>query len=113
MKQLFWIIPIFFVLSATAQNDSTSSFDPDKLEHKGDEMVLSGLIFQFDKAAFMPESYPILDSLAEFLAENPTLLVEISYHSDCRASQYCCSKLTQKRADAIYDYLLEKGISAD
>jgi peptidoglycan-associated lipoprotein len=47
------------------------------------------------------------------LEENPTLKFELGSHTDARGNDEYNLKLSQKRADAVVEYLIQKGISAE
>jgi len=55
-------------------------------------------------------SYDSLDYLYQILIDNPTLIVEIQNHTDCRGKPQYSTRLSQKRAQACVDYLVSKGI---
>lgn len=57
-----------------------------------------------------PEYYKPLDSIYDFLAANPHISIEIGSHTDTRASDLYNLTLSKKRAESLYDYLMEKGI---
>jgi len=67
---------------------------------------------KFDLARWQiqPQSLTFLNSYAQFLKSNPKLIIEVQMHSDGRGSKYRSSCLTCKRADAIVNYLVEKGV---
>lgn len=54
-----------------------------------------------------------LDYLYNTLIENPTIVIELQAHTDCRGSDSYNKKLSQKRAQSCVDYLVSKGIPAD
>ncbi len=54
-----------------------------------------------------------LDQLAERLKVNPTLLVELAVHDDARGDADARMKLTQRRAQAVVDHLVSKGVPKD
>lgn len=60
---------------------------------------------------FTPEWHIVLDSLVDFLEDNPHLTIEISLHTDFRGSKEFNQQLAQKRAELLVDYLKKKGIS--
>lgn len=54
-----------------------------------------------------------LDYLYKTLMENPTIVIELQAHTDCRGSDSYNKKLSQARAQSCVDYLISKGIPAD
>ncbi len=71
------------------------------------------LTFELNKATFKAESYPHLDSLAEFLSRNKNLTIEVQNHCDSRYSDKMSMCWTCARAQAIVDYLVSKGITKE
>ena len=72
--------------------------------------VLVGVNFEFDKATLLPEAYPILEHAYETLKENPEMKVEIQGHTDSKGSEKYNEKLSQERAQTVYNYLVDEGI---
>jgi len=56
------------------------------------------------------KSYAVLNEFAEFLKTNPTVKVEIRGHTDNIGSAQTNITLSNRRAQAVYDYLLSKGV---
>jgi peptidoglycan-associated lipoprotein len=52
-----------------------------------------------------------LDFLYTTLTENPTIVIELSAHTDSRGSDQANEVLSQKRAQTCVDYLVQKGIN--
>ncbi len=71
---------------------------------------LFGVNFDFDKYNLLPETYPILDHAADVLNEFSKLDVVIIGNTDNMGSNEYNLKLSKKRADAVLNYLLQKGI---
>lgn len=70
--------------------------------------------YEFEKGE-SKVAYPTtreLDKLAQRLVKNPTLKIEIGSHTDSRGDDKANLALTQKRADAIADYLVSKGVES-
>lgn len=65
--------------------------------------------FDTDKAIIKDEFKPRVESFAKFLKEN-AYDVEIQGHTDDKASDAYNQKLSQKRANAIKEYLVKQGI---
>jgi OOP family OmpA-OmpF porin len=54
-----------------------------------------------------------VNEFVKFLKENPAYKAEIEGYTDNRGSKQYNIKLSEKRAKAVYDYLIKSGISAD
>ena len=73
---------------------------------------LKGVNFDFDKSTLRPDAVAILSEAAEILKRYPDLRVEVAGHTDlCGADAYNQS-LSQRRAQAVYDYLTSNGVDA-
>ncbi|HKW14746.1 MAG TPA: OmpA family protein, partial [Candidatus Krumholzibacteria bacterium] len=75
-------------------------------------IVLEGVHFQSSKAILLPESSEILDRVAEGLIAHPDVKVEVGGHTDSDGPAATNLKLSSKRADAVRDYLIKKGVPA-
>ena len=78
----------------------------------GTRSVLRNIYFNFDKATFKDESYNELNKLESMMSENTGLEIEISGHTDNIGSAAYNKDLSQRRANAVKDYLVQKGIDA-
>ncbi len=74
---------------------------------------VENIFFDLDKANLRPESMVALDKLVETLNDNPTIVIELGSHTDARASDSYNIDLSNRRAQSVVDYLIEKGISKD
>jgi outer membrane protein OmpA-like peptidoglycan-associated protein len=79
----------------------------------GSKVVLRNIFFDFDKATLRKESTAELENLLEIMQEMPKLKIEISGHTDSKGSAEYNKTLSAKRAKAVVDYLIAKGIAAD
>jgi len=77
------------------------------------ELSNSNVFYDFDKWDLRPEAMVSLDRLIETLADNPNITIELMSHTDARASDEYNIDLSQKRAQAVVDYLIERGIPSD
>ena len=75
-------------------------------------LVLEGVNFNYDKSTLRPEDIAIIDQNAAGLKEWGDIDVEVSGHTDSRGSDKYNMGLSLRRADAVRDYLITKGISA-
>ncbi len=68
------------------------------------------IFYDFNKWELKPESTAALDMLIETLNDNPSIIIELGSHTDSRGGLEYNYKLSQNRAQAAVDYLIEKGI---
>lgn len=73
--------------------------------------VISGVNFDTAKWDIKSASYLYLDEVATILKNNPELKVEIQGHTDNRGSAEYNQKLSERRANAVMEYLVGKDIS--
>lgn len=76
----------------------------------GTSSVLRNIYFDYDRASFKTESYGELNKLEKMLRDNPQIRIEISGHTDSYGHWKYNRTLSQKRAEAVKDYLTKKGI---
>jgi outer membrane protein OmpA-like peptidoglycan-associated protein len=74
--------------------------------------ILRNIYYDYDKATFKTESYTELNKLEAMLRQNQSVSVEIGGHTDAYGKWDYNRNLSQKRAEAVKDYLLKKGIDA-
>jgi peptidoglycan-associated lipoprotein len=74
---------------------------------------LPNIFYDFAKWDLRPESMVALDKLVETLNDNPNITIELMSHTDSRGSDADNLILSQKRAQSVVDYLIQKGIAAD
>ena len=87
---------------------------PDKglvVERKGRIEILQKIYFETNKFTIKSESFAVLDAVAVTMKQSPgILLVEIQGHADERDSHEHNQQLTDGRAKAVRDYLIQKGV---
>jgi outer membrane protein OmpA-like peptidoglycan-associated protein len=74
---------------------------------------LGSVHFDFDKAAIRPSEARILDKHAEWLKANSGVTVGIDAGTDPRGSVVYNKRLSERRAKAVKDYLVARGVAAD
>ncbi len=75
-------------------------------------VVLQGVNFEFDKDILIADSRQILDRVAASLLAHPDVKVEVGGHCDSDGSDEYNLKLSDRRAKAVRDYLVSKGVPA-
>ncbi len=73
---------------------------------------LRGVNFDFDKSVLRPDAVAILSEAVEILKRYPELRVEVAGHTDSVGTEPYNQKLSERRAQAVYDYLTGNGIDA-
>jgi OOP family OmpA-OmpF porin len=71
---------------------------------------LRGVTFAYDTAELSGEATAVLDEAVEILKRHPGLTVEVAGHTDARGAAEYNQRLSERRAQAVYDYLVEHGI---
>jgi outer membrane protein OmpA-like peptidoglycan-associated protein len=78
----------------------------------GKATVLDNIFFETDSFSLKSESKPQLSEVVTFLKNNPGWIVEIGGHTDNKGSESYNNQLSEKRAAAVVNYLVERGIPA-
>ena len=73
-------------------------------------VLIDNIFYDFDKATLRPESMASLDELIKLLNENPNVTIELSAHCDYRGPAAYNKDLSQRRAEAVVEYLIAHGI---
>lgn len=85
--------------------------DADGCTRKG-SITLEGVSFELNSAELTAASRPVLDRLAADLKKYPRLRVEVQGHTDSSGSDEYNLKLSERRAQAVRDYLIAHGVAA-
>ncbi|PLX05495.1 MAG: hypothetical protein C0594_07200 [Marinilabiliales bacterium] len=80
---------------------------------ENETVILKNIFFETDSFTLKPESKSELEVLIQFLNENPALSIEIGGHTDNTGSKEYNKELSEKRAESVYNYLLDNGISKE
>jgi len=80
---------------------------------KGGKINLRGIKFDSGKSTIMPESYYVLDEAVKLLKDNPKVRIEVQGHTDSVGSSSSNMSLSQYRAEAVRNYLIQHGIESE
>lgn len=90
------------------------------VEEGGLGKVKQGDVYSFTNVYFETNKWDIsnvasteLDNLVEIMKKNPTLKIEVAGHTDDRGTDSYNNWLSNKRAIAVKDYLIRKGVNAN
>jgi outer membrane protein OmpA-like peptidoglycan-associated protein len=82
-----------------------------KLE-KEEKIILRGINFATGSAVIPPSEYPVLDQVVQVLKANEKVRVEIGGHTDSVGSETYNQGLSERRAQSVRNYLIQRGIVA-
>jgi len=78
-----------------------------------ERIVLRGVHFSFNKYDIRPESEPILEAAAVVIRKHQNLRVEVNGYCDIIGSESYNLVLSQKRAEAVRNFLVQQGVPPD
>ena len=79
---------------------------------KDENINLKGVTFETGSNRLTAQSLPILDEAAKTLTRYPDLKIEVSGYTDNVGNADKNKTLSQSRADAVREYLVNKGVKA-
>ncbi|HZI24315.1 MAG TPA: OmpA family protein, partial [Chryseolinea sp.] len=79
----------------------------------GSMAILNNIFFDLDKYDLKSKSIPELQKIIRFMQENPQIKVEVSGHTDNLGQPAYNKQLSEKRAQSVYNYLVQQGIDKD
>lgn len=103
------------VYSIKLQDSTPKESLPDENIVVGNSIILENIIFYGNSDKFLPESYPALKELLDVMLKYATLKIEIQGHICCEGrdpSEFTGKPLSISRAEAVYNYLIDKGIDS-
>jgi len=114
--------PVEVVVEKVVILDSDGDGVPDNLDKcpgtpKGAKVdkdgcwVIGNVLFDFDKSNIKAQYYHLLDEVAAVFVQNPGLRVRIEGHTDNIGTAAYNLKLSLRRANAVMQYLIKKGIA--
>ena len=98
--------------SASSSAASSSSASAEKTPAEKLAQVGDTVNFDFDSAELTVSARSTLNRQTAFLSSNPDLMIVIEGHADERGTREYNLALGERRASAVRDYLVAKGINA-
>lgn len=78
-----------------------------------DNFVFEPIYFDYDKAEIRPEHYQYLNSMIRVIKGHTDLRVLVTGHTDSDGSDKYNDELSKRRAQAIVDYFVARGLKED
>jgi outer membrane protein OmpA-like peptidoglycan-associated protein len=75
--------------------------------------ITEKIAFRTGKAIIKIDSYPVLDEIATVLKSNPEFNIVVEGHTDSVGSASANRKLSMKRAEAVREYIISRGIKGE
>jgi len=98
--------------AASSSSSSSSSAAAEKTPAEKLAQVGDTVNFDFDSAELTVSARSTLNRQAAFLSVNPDLMIVIEGHADERGTREYNLALGERRATAVRDYLVAKGINS-
>lgn len=101
-------------IAGLINNNGCPKVEEIKIDKKAQEVftrAMSGIQFESGKDVIKKTSYGILDNVVSVLKANPTWKTNIDGHTDNAGNHDANVVLSQKRAEAVKKYLLDKGVT--
>ena len=73
-------------------------------------ILIENIYYDYDKWFIREDAQPSLNNLVKVMEDNPNIVIELSSHTDSRASGRYNLVLSDKRAHAAVEYIISKGI---
>ncbi len=71
------------------------------------------ILFETGKSSFQKATYPVLNSIVSILKEYPGAKFSIEGHTDSTGGKALNQRLSEERAAAVKDFLIENGVEAN
>jgi len=84
----------------------------DKLQQDG-KIVSNGIRFESGKSTIKPESMGVINEIYELMEEHPDVKFSVEGHTDNVGDEDYNQKLSEQRAEAVVNKLIEMGLSKD
>ena len=87
-------------------------FEGTKIE-VGAVIELKNIYYDFDQYYIRDDAKDDLDNIVRLMHQYPSMVIELSSHTDARATDKYNEKLSQNRANAAVDYIISRGIARE
>lgn len=102
-------VDLYFTYANEEHNQTEKLSKKVNTANVGEKINIKNLNFKGGSAVFKPHSIPVLRELIETMKSNPNLKIEIQGHICCYDGSQP-DDVSEKRALAVYNYLIKSGI---
>lgn len=112
-KFSYKIVPAdIHLLSEMNDGDVEMTFSKQQNTNNTEIVIQDFVYFGLNSFQVSGESKPVLDKIAKIISENTSYKMDIISHTDCRGDKIDNQKLSEKRSEAVLNYLVTKNIEA-
>lgn len=86
--------------------------EPKKKVTAGEVVTMQNIFFATGESEILQQSYNELYKLRKILESNPEMRIELRGHTDNQGTVVFNQRLSESRAQAVAEYLMEKGIDS-
>ena len=101
------------LLSEMKDEDVVLKYESFIKSSKKELLTAEDIYYESGKSEIMEESVPTLDKIVKLMTDHPEIKLEITSHTDAVGEDNSNLTLSQKRAEAVADYLVQKGIATN
>jgi outer membrane protein OmpA-like peptidoglycan-associated protein len=95
-----------------SKGDTDKEITLEKIE-KGKGIVVNNIHFETGQAHLKKESLNILNGIIDQMNKNKSIKLEVRGHTDSTGGKEFNQKLSERRADAVIEYMIKNGISPE
>ncbi len=78
----------------------------------GEPIRMEKIQFDADSVNIKPDALQTLEEVYDFLYDNPSIIIEVSGHTNSLPADDYCDRISSERAKSVADYIINKGIEA-
>lgn len=97
----------------TSQSSDATTIAESQVPDSPIVLEASDILFEFDKWVIKDAFSPELDQWVDYFQNNPQVTAQIAGHTDSTGPATYNQKLSEKRAQAVINYLVTKGVAPE
>ena len=99
--------------SSGPTRNTSSIEDLGRMNNPSDRAIVRNIYFEFGDTKVSDESVPVLKAILKRMQESKRMKIEIAGHTDSVGDAETNQWISQKRADAVRNWLIQNGIASD